>query len=165
MASSPISPRDLALKEKRFQSVEDSEAAYNIMVRRLNEVYKYNRRDHDRLTEDVAGVGVLLTIEAHTSDDTLTAAESGSIHTNLGASGTITLTLPSSPPVGTYFYFCIEVAFMLRIEPGDGVAIIDTIGAFPGKYKYLTSRGATYGVVFDGSNWAVFNKYASWQEE
>lgn len=55
--SSPISPRDLALKEKRLQSIEEIEAAFNIMVRRLNEVYKYNRRDHDRLTEDVGDVG------------------------------------------------------------------------------------------------------------
>ncbi len=56
MVSSPISPRDLGLKEKRLQSIEAIEAAYNIMVRRLNDVYKYNRRDHDRLTEDVGDV-------------------------------------------------------------------------------------------------------------
>ncbi len=57
MPSSPISPRDLGLKEKQLQSIEAINAAYNIMVRRLNDVYKYNRRDHDRLTEDVAGAG------------------------------------------------------------------------------------------------------------
>lgn len=54
--SSPVSPRDLGLKEKKFQSINDAEAAYNILVRRLNETYKYNRRDHDRLTEDVGDV-------------------------------------------------------------------------------------------------------------
>lgn len=52
--SSPVSPRDLGLKEKRFQSIEELGAAYNIMVERLNEVYKFNRRDHVRLTEDIA---------------------------------------------------------------------------------------------------------------
>lgn len=56
--SSPVSPRDLGLKEKRFQSVEEVEAAYNLLVRRMNEVYKYNRRDHDRLTEDVGDVSI-----------------------------------------------------------------------------------------------------------
>ena len=92
--SSPVSPRDLGLKEKRFQSIEEIEAAYNIMVRKLNEVYKYNRRDHDRLTEDVSAGGTL-TVEAHTTDDTLTEAESGSVHTNRGAAGIVRLTLPS----------------------------------------------------------------------
>ena len=55
--SSPVSPRDLALKEKQFHSLEEVEAAFNLMVRRLNEVYKYNRRDHDRLTQDIELTG------------------------------------------------------------------------------------------------------------
>ncbi|MHC4188518.1 MAG: hypothetical protein ACYSUB_02430 [Planctomycetota bacterium] len=45
--------------------------------------------------------GVKKAIEAHTSDDTLTAAESDSVHSNLGATGTVTLTLPTSVPAGT----------------------------------------------------------------
>ncbi len=51
--SSPISPRDLGLKERRFQSVKELEDAFNLQVRRLNEVYRYNRRDHDRLKQDI----------------------------------------------------------------------------------------------------------------
>lgn len=114
------------------------------------------------VNEGYSGTGTL-TIEAHTSDDTLTEAESSSVHTNLGASGTITLTLPSSPAAGTYFYFCVEAAYHLRINPGDGVSILDTISPGPGNYVWNNSIGTTYGVVFDGSNWAVFNKYGSWQ--
>ena len=46
--------------------------------------------------------GIKKTVEAHTADDTLTVAESGSIHTNLGATATVTLTLPASAPAGTW---------------------------------------------------------------
>ncbi len=70
MPSSPVSPRDLALKEKKFSSIEDVEAAFNIAVRRLNEVYKYNRRDHDRLTQDVEDVtGVSALCRAYLSEN------------------------------------------------------------------------------------------------
>ncbi len=55
-----MSPRDLGLKEKRFQSVKDAESAYNVMVRRLNETYKYNRIDHDT----IIGTGTIQTMIA-----------------------------------------------------------------------------------------------------
>ncbi len=135
--SSPVSPRDLGLKEKKLQSVEEIEAAFNIIVRRLNEVYKYNRRDHDRLTEDVEDVseGGSLTVEAHTSSDTLTEAESGSVHTNRGASGTITLTLPAIAPVGTTFTFCVQETEYLRIDPGSAtIRDISNPGLAASKY-------------------------------
>ena len=47
-----------------------------------------------------AAEGLKKTVEAHTSDDTLTVTESGSVHSNLGATGTVTLTLPASAPPG-----------------------------------------------------------------
>jgi hypothetical protein len=52
--------------------------------------------------------GVKKTVEVHSSDDTLTTAESGSVHSNLGATGTITLTLPASAPEGTVFTFAVH---------------------------------------------------------
>jgi hypothetical protein len=56
--------------------------------------------------------GVKKAIEAHTSDDTLTAAESDSVHSNLGATGTVTLTLPTSVPAGTVFSFAVQAVEM-----------------------------------------------------
>lgn len=75
MPSSPVSPRDLGLKEKKFQSIEEIETALNVMVRRLNDVYKYNRRDHDRLTEDVTDAsGSAMVCTAYLSDFQIVAS-------------------------------------------------------------------------------------------
>lgn len=173
--SSPVSPRDLGLKEKKFQSIEDSEAAYNLIVRRLNEVYKYNRRDHDRLTEDVEDVsgGGSLTIEAHTSDDTLTEAESGSVHTNLGATGTVTLTLPDSAAAGTYFTFASQVPNNdqeLRVDPGSATIRMEGVGA--GKYIYHDEMGVCITLVADeNGDWVPITQsqidasYVNWNIE
>ena len=52
------------------------------------------RAGHNVVVPYEAG-GIKKTIEAHTGDDTLAEAESGSIHSNLGATGAVTLTLPA----------------------------------------------------------------------
>ena len=58
-----------------------------------------------------------------TADLQLTEWQSGSAWTNLGATGTITATLPQSPQVGTYFDFIVMVAEIFRIDPGAGGGI------------------------------------------
>ncbi len=165
MASSPISPRDLALREKKFQSIEEIEAALNIMVRRLNEVYKYNRRDHDRLTEDVVEiVAETLTVEHHTANDVLTAAESGSVHTNYGASGTIIFTLPDNPPVGTHFWFSVCQGYTLHVDPSDTSLIF---GAANGKKMMSgTAVGINAMLVSDvNGDWVVASMFGLWAIE
>lgn len=62
------------------------------------------------------------TVEAHTAADTLTAAETGTVHTNTGASGTLALTLPAAT-VGLQFYFYVGAAQILQIEPATGETI------------------------------------------
>jgi hypothetical protein len=63
------------------------------------------------------------TVEAHTADDTLVASEMyGSIHTNEGAAGTITLTLPPAT-VGMHFKVVVEEAQEIRVDP-SGVETI-----------------------------------------
>lgn len=62
------------------------------------------------------------TVEAHTALDTLTASETGTVHTNTGASGTFALTLPPAT-VGLQFYFAIGAAQILQIEPATGETI------------------------------------------
>lgn len=78
-------------------------------------------------------------LEAHTAGDTLTAAESGSTHTNTGAAGTITIVLPAAT-VGQWFVFHVGAAQQLRIDP-DGTETIGlpSTGVQGGAGKYLVA--------------------------
>lgn len=109
--------------------------------------------------------GMKQTIEAHSSNDTLTAAESGSVHSNLGATGTVTLTLPTSVPAGTVFSFSVQAGQELRIDPGTAT-IRDDSGQTPDKYKSASAIGACLTVIADASgNWATLAKNGTWTEE
>lgn len=104
-------------------------------------------------------------IEAHTGDDTLTADESGSVHTNLGATATITLTLPASAPAGTVFTFAVQAAYELRVDPGTAT-IRDDSGQTPDKYKSADAIGECLGLVADSNgDWATISKHGTWTEE
>ncbi|HUT46240.1 MAG TPA: hypothetical protein VMX36_08125 [Sedimentisphaerales bacterium] len=109
--------------------------------------------------------GIKKTIEAHTSDDTLTAAESGSVHTNLDAAATVTLTLPASAPAGTLLSFAVQAAQQLRIDPGTA-AIRDDSGQTADKYKSASTIGASLTVIADSAgNWATIAKNGTWSEQ
>jgi hypothetical protein len=109
--------------------------------------------------------GVKKTIEAHTSNDTLTTAESGSVHSNLGATGTVTLTLPASAPAGTVFSFTVQAAYELRVDPGTGT-IRDDSGQTAGKYKSADAIGECLSLVADSNgDWATVAKNGTWTEE
>ncbi|HSV98859.1 MAG TPA: hypothetical protein VLI39_01710 [Sedimentisphaerales bacterium] len=122
------------------------------------------RDAHNVVVPCVAG-GVRRTVETHTTGDLLDATESGSVHTNLGAAGAVTLTLPDAPPAGTEFTFAVQAACELRIEPGDA-AIRDNSGQTAGKYKAASAIGAALTIVADSNgNWAVTAKTGTWTEE
>lgn len=109
--------------------------------------------------------GVKKAIEAHTSDDTLTTAESGSVHTNLGATATITLTLPASVPAGTTFHFAVQAAQELRIDPGTAT-IRDDSGQTADKYKWADAIGECLILVADSNgDWVTVAKNGTWTEE
>ncbi len=109
--------------------------------------------------------GVKKIIEAHSSDDTLTSAESGSVHSNLGAAGTVTLTLPSSAVEGTIFTFAVQTAQELRIDPGLAT-IRDDSGQTADKYKYAINIGASLTIVADSNgDWITVAKNGAWSEE
>ncbi|GAI92230.1 unnamed protein product, partial [marine sediment metagenome] len=106
--------------------------------------------------------GVKKAIEAHTSDDTLTAVESGSVHSNLGATGVVTLTLPASVPAGTIFSFAVQAAYELRIDPGTAT-IRDDSGQTADKYKSANAIGASLSLVSDSAgDWATIAKNGTW---
>ncbi len=109
--------------------------------------------------------GVRRAIEAHTIDDVLSAAESGGVHTNLGAGAVVTLTLPASASAGTCFTFAVQAAQELRVEPG-AAAIRDSSGQTAGKYKSANSIGACLSLVADSNgDWVTAGKNGVWTEE
>lgn len=123
-----------------------------------------SRTGHNVVMPYGAG-GVKKVIEAHTSDDTLTAAESGSVHSNLGATGTVTITLPASAPAGTIFSFAVQAAQELRINPGTAT-IRDDSGQTADKYKAADAIGECLTVVADSSgDWVTTAKNGTWAEE
>ncbi|MCX5636643.1 MAG: hypothetical protein NTX52_02980, partial [Planctomycetota bacterium] len=122
------------------------------------------RAGHNFVVPCGAG-GVKKIVEAHTSDDTLTAAESGSVHTNLSATGTVTLTLPASAPAGTVFTFAVQAAQQLRIEPG-AATICDDSGQTASKYKAADAIGECLSLVADSNgDWVTIAKNGTWTEE
>jgi hypothetical protein len=109
--------------------------------------------------------GVTKTIEAHTSDDTLTSAESGSVHSNLGATGTITPSLPASASAGTAFILAVQAAQELRVDPGSAT-IRDDSGQTADKYKSASVIGAGLSLVADSNgDWVTIAKNGTWTEE
>ena len=122
------------------------------------------RAGHNIIMPYGAG-GVKKAIEAHTCNDTLTAAESGSIHNNLGATGVVTLTLPDSAPAGTVFSFAVQATYELRIDPGTAT-IRDDSGQTADKYKSANTIGASLCLVADSAgDWATIAKNGTWTEE
>lgn len=123
-----------------------------------------SRAGHNCIVPHSAG-GVRRTIEAHTANDTLNASESGSVHTNLGATGIVTLTLPTAPEQGTEFIFAVQAAQELRIDPGTAT-IRDDSGQTADRYKSADSIGATLTLVADANgDWATIAKNGTWTEE
>jgi len=122
-------------------------------------------RSHHNFCVPFSAGGIKQTIEAHTSDDTLTVSESGSVHTNLGATGTVKLTLPASAGAGTVLTFVVQAAQQLRVDPGSA-AIRDDSGQTADKYKYANTIGACLTLIADSnSNWATIAKYGTWTQE
>lgn len=122
-------------------------------------------RNHHNFYVPFNAGGVKQTIEAHTSDDTLAVAESSSVHTNLGATGTVKLTLPASTPAGTIFTFAVQAAQQLGVDPGTA-AIRDDSGQTADKYKYASTVGACLTLIADSNgNWTTIAKYGTWTQE
>jgi hypothetical protein len=121
-------------------------------------------RDHHNISMPASGGGGGV-IEAHTSDDTLTESESGSIHTSLGASGVVTLTLPAAATAGTTFTFAVQAAQQLRIDPG-AATIRDNSGQTADKYKWADAIGESLTLIADANgDWVTIAKNGTWSEE
>ncbi|MBM4029197.1 MAG: hypothetical protein FJ280_27935 [Planctomycetes bacterium] len=118
-----------------------------------------------RVAVPYAAGGIRKSIEAHTTNDALGEAESGSVHTNLGATGTVTITLPPAATPGTVFTFAVQAAYALRVDPG-AAALRDDSGQTPDKYKSANVIGASLTVIADANgDWATIAKNGTWTQE
>ena len=112
--------------------------------------------------------GAYKTVEAHTADDTLTVAESGSVHTSFGAAGTVILTLPAAV-VGLEYFFQVGAAQELRLEPnGTETISLPSTGVAGAAGKYLTANAAgetVHLVCANAGTWAAFGFTGTWTAE
>jgi len=100
-----------------------------------------------------------------TGNKTLKPSQTGSLITNLGAAGTVTITLPPGARIGDTFDFAVLVAQELRIDPNT-----QTINASAGQTadKYITANaiGESITVTYLGSDeWAVTGEVGTWTVE
>jgi hypothetical protein len=110
----------------------------------------------------------LLDVEAHTANDTLTTNESGTWHTNTGAAGAITFTLPAAT-VGLRYGFACGAAQQLRIDPNGTETISLPSTGVPGAAgKYLVADAIGENVELAcliAGNWSVLNYTGTWTAE
>lgn len=117
--------------------------------------------------ETVAG-RTPLEVENHTVNDTLTASESGTAHTNKGAPGITTYILPAAV-AGMRFTFSVGAAFELRIDPAgtEKVCLPSTgVPGVAGKYLGADAIGETVELrCFEAGVWGVVGYTGTWTAE
>jgi len=122
----------------------------------------------ESLYSDIVGrINWLMTTntEAHTADDTLTEHETGSVHSNLGATGAVTLTLPTVTKGGIRFTFAVQAAQELRVDPA-AATILDDSGQTADKYKTANAIGECLQIISNSAgDWYTIAKYGTWTEE
>ena len=116
----------------------------------------------------VAQQGDTKVVEAHTADDTLTIAESGSVHTTAGAAATVTFSMPAAT-LGLEFFFQVGAAQELRIDPnGTETCALPSSGVQGAAGKYLTANadGETVHLICTTAGaWSVFGYTGTWTAE
>lgn len=120
--------------------------------------------DGDYVGVSIGTPGVFSLVRELTADTTLTAADSGGVFTNLGASGTITVSLPSAPPAGLRYTFSVATAQQLRIDPGNSDAFYWS-GAkqTDGAYLWADDEGESITVVsLSTGDWLTVSPVGTW---
>ena len=110
---------------------------------------------------------VVRAIEHHTADDTLTDAENGSVHTNLGVAGIIALYLPQTVTKGTWFEFVVMTAYQFWVSPGAAGAIyINGAKQADNKAIWADDEGESVKLVADGNgDWVAIGTVGTWTVE
>lgn len=94
-------------------------------------------------------------LEGKSTSFAITSRQSGAVFTNLGATGTITATLPASPLAGTSLRFVCVADQEFRIAPGPSSGIyIKGAKQADGKYVAISDIGDFIHLVADqNSDW------------
>ena len=120
-------------------------------------------RDHHSIA--MPGGSSTLSIVNHTADATLTEAQAGMVHTNRGATGMLTVTLPTNPAEGTVFRFAVQELQSFVIDPGTA-AIRDDGGQTPDKHIWANAIGECIMIVSDSNgDWITLSKRGTWLQE
>ena len=106
-------------------------------------------------------------IEHHTANDTLTKEESGSVHTNLGEDGDVTLILPQDAAAGCWFHFGVMAAFQLRVDPGAaGAVYINGAKQVDDKFIWANDEAESVVLIADGNgDWLAMSVFGTWGVE
>lgn len=107
-------------------------------------------------------------VTAHTAAFSLVASQTGSFHTNTGASGAIVASLPVAT-VGLRYGFALGAAQELRIDPsGTETISLPSNGVPGGAGKYLTADAIGENVelvCLIAGNWSVKSSTGTWTAE
>lgn len=103
-----------------------------------------------------------------TDDTTLTAADSGNTYSTVGATGTVTFSLPAATE-GLTYSFHVGAVQELRVDPdGTETAGLPSSGVQQAAGKYLTANavGETLKIVCcDDGTWSPFGYSGTWTAE
>jgi hypothetical protein len=123
--------------------------------------------DIESLTGDGDGAitGFKKVVEAHTAADELTATESGSVHTNAGASGNIALTLPTAV-AGQEFTFIVMAAHQVQVTPAAGDAIyVNAVAGDAVEHWWADAVGeSVHLIAVDATNWIAVSHIGTWTQ-
>jgi len=107
-------------------------------------------------------------VEAHAADDALLASESGTVHSNTGATGAVRLTLPDATP-GLNYTFVLGAAQELQVKPyGMDTISLPSSGVAGSKTLYIVADavGETVHVVCGiAGSWQVLGYTGTWTAE
>jgi len=101
-----------------------------------------------------------------TANYTVLDSESGTTFTNLGASGTITFTLPAAV-VGLHYIFMVRATQQLRVDPNGSETLESTatpaVAGTAGQYINADAIGESIQIIcLEAGKWAVINFKGTW---
>lgn len=135
---------------------------------RIGTIVGYVSSTKVRVQIDTNETGPTFGVQTKTADFTISAADSGDWFSNVGASGTITGSLPPAVP-GLEYGVRVGVAQQLRLDP-DGTETISLpstgVPGAAGKYLVADAIGETVKLVcVVAGTWSVFGYTGTWTAE
>lgn len=99
-----------------------------------------------------------------TANYTVRATESGTYFTNLGASGTITFTLPAAT-VGLHYIFKVRAVQEMRVDPNGSETLENTsyVEQVASAYLHANAKGEFIHLIcLETGKWSMHNSAGTW---